>query len=89
MSDPLEASGPVEASGPAFSLRALGSSAALLTVAGLMGQAFAVIRTLFIAARVGTAPELDALLVTEVVPLVVGGLLVSGCLLYTSPSPRD
>jgi putative peptidoglycan lipid II flippase len=71
-------SDPGESAGTAFSLRALGSSAALLTVAGLMGQAFAVIRTLFIAARVGTAPELDALLVTEVVPLLVGGLLVNG-----------
>ena len=48
---------------PAISLRSLGGPAVLLTVAGLLGQAFAVIRTLFIAARVGTSPELDALLV--------------------------
>ena len=43
-----------------------------------MGQGFAVIRTLFIAAHVGTAPALDALLVAEVVPVVAAGLLVSG-----------
>jgi putative peptidoglycan lipid II flippase len=63
---------------PAISLRSLGAPAVLLTVAGLLGQAFAVIRTLFIAARVGTSPELDALLVAEVLPVVAAGLLVSG-----------
>lgn len=62
----------------AFSLRALGTSAVLLVAAGLLGQLLAVVRTIYIAARVGTAPELDALLVAEVAPTVITGLLVSG-----------
>lgn len=60
-----------------FSLRTLGRAAGPLVVAGLVGQLFTIVRTLYVAARVGTAPALDALLVSLVLPLVVSGLLVS------------
>lgn len=60
-----------------ISLRALGRAAGPLVFAGLVGQVFTIIRTLFVAARIGTAPALDALLVSLVLPIVVSGLLVS------------
>lgn len=62
---------------PTLSFHSLGRPAVILTAGGLVGQVFAVICTLFVAARVGTAPELDALLVAEVGPVVIAGLLVS------------
>jgi len=56
----------------------LGRSAALLTVAASLGQVFGVGRELFVASRVGTSPQLDALLIALVVPTMVAGLLASG-----------
>lgn len=60
-----------------LSLLALGRAAGPLVVAGIVGQIFTIGRTLFVAARIGTAPTLDALLVSLVLPVVVSGLLVS------------
>ncbi len=59
-------------------LAGLGRSAALLTVAASLGQVFGVGRELFVASRVGTSPQLDALLIALVAPTMVAGLLASG-----------
>ncbi len=59
-----------------ISLSALGGSAASLFAAGVLGQVFTLVRTLFVAARIGTSPALDALLVALVPPLMATGLLV-------------
>lgn len=60
-----------------FSLRAIGRAAGPVVIAGFVGQLFSIFRTIFVAARIGTAPALDALLVSLVFPVVVSGLLVS------------
>lgn len=59
-------------------LAGLGRSAALLTVAASLGQVFGVGRELFVASRVGTSPQLDALLIALVAPTMIAGLLASG-----------
>jgi putative peptidoglycan lipid II flippase len=59
-------------------LAGLGRSAALLTIAASLGQVFGVGRELFVASRVGTSPQLDALLIALVAPTMVAGLLASG-----------
>ncbi len=59
-------------------LAGLGRSAALLTVAASLGQVFGVGRELFVASRVGTSPQLDALLIALVAPTMIAGLLSSG-----------
>lgn len=53
-------------------------SAALLSASTILGQAFVLGRELFVASRVGTSPELDALLVAAVVPAMGASLLASG-----------
>ncbi len=59
-------------------LAGLGRSAALLTTAASLGQVFGVGRELFVASRVGTSPQLDALLIALVAPTMIAGLLSSG-----------
>jgi putative peptidoglycan lipid II flippase len=56
----------------------LGRPTILVTVGGIAGQVFALVRTLYVANRVGTSASLDALLVAEVFPVVVAGIIVSG-----------
>jgi putative peptidoglycan lipid II flippase len=60
-----------------FSLRSIGPVAALLSGAAVLGQVFGLGRELYIASRVGTSPELDALLVAAVLPTLLGSLLAS------------
>ena len=50
----------------------------LLTVAGLVGQVFTLVRELFVAAKVGVSPDLDALLIAAVAPMMLASLLASG-----------
>lgn len=71
---------------PSISLGSLGRPTALITIAGVVGQAFALIRTLFVAARVGTSPDLDALLVAQVLPIIVGATIISGLRNATMPT---
>jgi putative peptidoglycan lipid II flippase len=58
-------------------MRALGTSAALLALVSAVGQAFVVVREVYVAARAGTSPELDALLIALVAPTVAVSLLSS------------
>jgi putative peptidoglycan lipid II flippase len=74
-----------EAGGP-LSLGSLGRPTALVTVGGLVGQLFALVRTLFVADRVGTSPDLDALLVAQVLPFIVGTIISSGLRQATVPA---
>ena len=76
----------VEETGPSLSLGSLGRPTALVTVGGLIGQLFALVRTLFVAARVGTSPDLDALLVAQVLPVIVGAIISSGLRQATVPA---
>ena len=76
----------VQETGPSLSLGSLGRPTALVTVGGLVGQVFALIRTLFVAARVGTSPDLDALLVAQVLPVIVGAIISSGLRQATVPA---
>jgi putative peptidoglycan lipid II flippase len=76
----------VEEAGPSLSLGSLGRPTALITVGGLVGQVFALVRTLFVASRVGTSPDLDALLVAQVLPIVVGMIITSGLRQATVPA---
>jgi putative peptidoglycan lipid II flippase len=71
---------------PRLSLSALGRPTALVTAGGVAGQVFALIRTLFVASRVGASPDLDALLVAEVLPVVVAGVIVGGMRSATLPA---
>lgn len=77
-----------DSAAPLF-VRGLGGPTVLLIAAGVLGQVFTLARTLFVAARIGTAPELDALLVALVVPLVVSGLLVSSLRTAIVPAYLD
>jgi putative peptidoglycan lipid II flippase len=56
----------------------IGRSAAILTMSVLPGQVFGVIRELYVAARVGTSPSLDAYLIALVLPTMLVALLVGG-----------
>jgi putative peptidoglycan lipid II flippase len=67
-----------EGDGPDGILRGAARAAAVLTVAGLVGQVFTMVRELFVAAKVGISSDLDALLVAAVVPMMFAGLLASG-----------
>ena len=69
---------PTGADGGGFSLRSIGHSAALVAVASMFAQFFSLGRELFVASRVGTSPDLDALLVALVLPTLLSGLLSSG-----------
>ena len=62
----------------AGSLRSVGRSTALLTVAAAIGQVFGIGRELFVAGQVGTSANLDALLVALVLPTMLTGFLSSG-----------
>ena len=76
----------VEAEGPALDpgdgtpsvLRGAAKAAVLLTVAGVVGQVFTLVRELFVAAKVGVSGDLDALLVAAVAPIMFASLLASG-----------
>lgn len=60
------------------SMRDVGRSAALLTVAASLGQVFGIGRELFVAWQVATSAGLDALLVALVFPTMLSGFLASG-----------
>jgi putative peptidoglycan lipid II flippase len=72
--------------GGGLSLGSLGRPTALVTAGGLVGQLFAIVRTLFVADRVGTSPDLDALLVAQVLPFIVGAVIASGLRQATVPA---
>jgi Uncharacterized membrane protein, putative virulence factor len=78
MVDPAAAPPEAPPIGRGLSLMSLGRPTALVTIGGVAGQVFAIIRTLFVAAQVGTSPSLDALLVAEVLPVIVAGMIASG-----------
>ncbi len=67
-------------------LRGAARAAVLLTVAGLAGQVFTLVRELFVADKVGVSPDLDALLVAAVGPVMLAGLLASGTSAALVPS---
>lgn len=67
-------------------LRGAAKAAALLTVAGLAGQVFTLVRELFVADKVGVSQDLDALLVAAVAPVMLAGLLASGTSAAIVPS---
>ena len=72
--------------GPPLRMGSLGRTTALVTAGGLVGQIFAAIRTLFVGAQVGVSPELDALLVAQVMPVIVGAVIASGLRQATVPA---
>jgi putative peptidoglycan lipid II flippase len=72
--------------GGSISIGALGRPTAMVMVGGLIGQIAALVRTLFVASRVGTSPDLDALLVAQVLPVVVGAIIAGGLRQATVPA---
>jgi putative peptidoglycan lipid II flippase len=68
--------GATEASSPV--LRSATRAAVVLTIAGTAGQVFTLIRELFVASKVGASPDLDALLVAAVAPIMLSSLIASG-----------
>jgi putative peptidoglycan lipid II flippase len=58
-------------------MRALGVSAALLALVSALGQAFVVVREVYVAAQEGTSAQLDALLIALVAPSIAVSLLSS------------
>lgn len=83
-SDPVDAEGLIYGEdlpggdGSPSVLRGAATAAVLLTVAGMGGQLFTLVRELFVAAKVGVSGDLDALLVAAVAPAVFASLLASG-----------
>ncbi len=71
---------------PSSLLRGATKTAALLTVAGLVGQVFALIRELYVADKVGVSQDLDALLVAAVAPTILASILASGASAAMVPS---
>jgi putative peptidoglycan lipid II flippase len=69
-----------------LSLRTLGASAAVLTVASVVGQLFGLGRELFVAGRVGTSRELDALLIALVLPTLVAATIGAGTTVALLPA---
>ena len=63
---------------PSNLLHGAAKAAALLTVAGVAGQVFTLVRELFVAGKVGVSVDLDALLVAAVAPILLASLLASG-----------
>ena len=59
-------------------LHGAAKAAVLLSVAGIAGQVFTLIRELFVAGKVGVSVDLDALLVAAVAPILFASLLASG-----------
>jgi putative peptidoglycan lipid II flippase len=70
------AAGDDEGSSPV--LRRATRAAVVLTVAGTAGQVFTLIRELFVASKVGASPDLDALLVAAVAPIMLSSLIAAG-----------
>lgn len=56
-------------------MRAVGKWTALLAVGVLIGQVFGLLRTLYVADRVGISSSFDAVLVAMVVPAIIGSWL--------------
>jgi putative peptidoglycan lipid II flippase len=69
-----------------LSLRAIGTSTAVLAVASLLAQVFTLGRELFVASQVGTSGDLDSLLVAVVAPTILSGLIVSGATVAIVPA---
>ena len=67
-----------EGDNPEGVLRGATRAAVVLTVAGLVGQVFTLVRELFVADKVGVSGDLDALLVAAVAPVMFASLLASG-----------
>jgi putative peptidoglycan lipid II flippase len=72
--------------GRSISIGSLGRPTAVVMIGGLIGQLAALVRTLFVASRVGTSPDLDALLVAQVLPVVVGAIIAGGLRQATVPA---
>jgi putative peptidoglycan lipid II flippase len=77
-----------ELSGP-ISIGSLGRPTAMVMIGGLIGQIAALVRTLFVASRVGTSTDLDALLVAQVLPVIVGAIIAGGLRQATVPAYLD
>ncbi len=75
-----------EGDNPDSVLRGATRAAVLLTVAGVVGQVFTLVRELFVAAKVGVSGDLDALLVASVAPIMFASLLASGTTAAIVPS---
>jgi putative peptidoglycan lipid II flippase len=78
LTDPIVTEGLPEEPTSSGVLRGATRAAALLTVAGLGGQVFTLVRELFIASQEGATPELDALLIASVAPMMLAGLIAGG-----------
>lgn len=61
-----------------FSLRSLARSAVILAGGTAAAQAVAIVRELYVAARVGVSAEYDAVLIALVVPMTLAVLITSG-----------
>jgi putative peptidoglycan lipid II flippase len=61
-----------------FSLASVGRSAIILTGATAGVQVLAIVRELFLAAKVGVSPDFDALLIGMVLPTTLANILTSG-----------
>jgi putative peptidoglycan lipid II flippase len=59
-------------------IRGVGRLAAVMAGAGIGGSLAILVRELFVASQVGTSPELDALLIAAVVPMMIANLLAGG-----------
>ncbi len=59
-------------------MQGLARVAVVMAGAGVAGSISVLIRELFVASQVGTSPDLDALLVAAVVPLMIANLIGSG-----------
>ena len=64
-------------------------ASSLMAVGTIASRVTGLIRNLMLAALLGTAILGDTYNVANTMPNILYNLLVGGCLLYTSPSPRD
>ena len=78
-----------ESSPQVFSLAKIGGSAVLLAGAGVAGQAAAIVRELFVAAKVGASASLDALLVALVLPILISGIIAGSLRVAVVPAYID
>ena len=61
-----------------LSLRAVGRAVAILTGSTAAVQVLAIVREIFVAAKVGISTELDAFLIALVLPITLSGVLTTG-----------
>jgi putative peptidoglycan lipid II flippase len=69
-----------------LSLRSVGRSALILTGSTAAIQVLAIVRELFVAAKVGISTELDAMLIALVLPITLSGVLTTGTVTALVPA---